>query len=303
MRIGQLNALTLFAIGWLIGWPQSLSAQMTKEALLKHLATPFAPTPQEWKELDFSQALDLTQTLVMEGSLDKPQRLLDLMTRKALNSSKQDQQAYLETLFNPILLAAPDLNYSVWKACSKFPKSAYSTNTKVHIRKYLLTQPQYLEKWLLLAGFAIDDPMLILQVLEGQKSASIQQAGKLALVRMGDEIKTKAFLKAIKRIPIQDQFVYDIAPLAIYTRNRKVIQYLVDIIVENLGNCYPADAEIGGQISCGYRLVELLGPILQDFPQEIKEEFSNADAKEQLSAARRWLRANRKRLRINREYL
>ena len=120
---------------------------------------------------------------------------------------------------------------------------------------------------------------------------------------MGDEIKTKAFLKAIKRIPIQDQFVYDIAPLAIYTRNRKIIQYLVDIIVENLGNCYPADAEIGGQISCGYRLVELLGPILQDFPQEIKEEFSNADAKEQLSVARRWLRANRKRLRINREYL
>lgn len=303
MKVGQLNALTLLVICSLIIYPPSLSAQMTKEALLKHLKTPFAPTPQAWEELNFSQALDLTQTLLMEGPLDKPQRLLNLMTKKALNSTKQDQQVYLETLFNPILQAAPDLNYSVWKNCSKFAKSAYSTNTKLHIQKHLLTQPQYLDKWLLLAGFATDDPMPIFQVLEEQKSRSIQQAGKLALVRMGDEGKTKSFLKTIKRIPIEDDFVFNIAPLAIYTRNKKVVQYIIDVIIQDRGKCHPADAETGGQISCGYRLVELLSPILQDAPAGMKEEFSNAAAKDQLTTAIQWLKANKKRVRLDREYL
>ncbi len=303
MKIGQLNALTLLAIYSLVGYPLSLSAQMTKEALLKHLETSFAPTPQEWKELNFSQALDLTQTLVMEDSLGHSQRLLNLMTKKALNSTEQDQQVYLETLFSPILQGVPDLNYSVWKACSKFAKSAYTTNTKLHIQKHLLTQPQYLDKWLLLAGFATDDPMPILQVLEGQKSRSIQQAGKLALVRMGDEGKTKSFLKTIKRIPIEDDFVFNIAPLAIYTRNKKAIQYLVEIIIENRGKCHPADAETSGQISCSYRLVELLSPVILDFPKEMEKEFSNMNAKEQLGAVIKWLKANKKRLRIDPEYL
>lgn len=303
MKTGQLNVLTLLALCSLIGYTQSLSAQMSHQELLKYLATPFAPTPQAWNDMSFSQALDRTKTLIQDGSLDKPGRLLDLMTRKALGSTKQDQEIYIETLFNPILQVAPDLNYLIWKACKKFPKSAYSTKAKLHIQEFLLTQPQHVDKWLLLAGFATDDPMPILRLLEGQKSQSIQQAGKLALVRMGDESHTRSFLKAIKRIPLTDDFVYNIAPLIIYTRNKKVIQYLVDIIIENRGKCHPADAEIGGQISCSYRLVELLSPILQDTPIEMKKEFSNADAKAQLGVARQWLKANKKRLRIKREYL
>lgn len=302
MKIGQFNVLILYAIIWLIGYPQSLSAQMSKQALLTYLETPFAAVPQEWEKLNFSQALDLTQTLMRAKTIDKPERLINLMTRKALGSSERDQEVYLETLFSPILQAIPDVNYSVWKALNKFPRSVYSTKTKLHIQEYLLTQPQNLDRWLLLAGFSTDNPVPILQILEAQKSRSIQQAGKLALVRMGDEARTQAFLKAIKRIPVQDQFVYDIAPLAIYTRNKKVIQYLVDVIIENRGKCHPADAETSGQISCGYRLVELLGPVLLEAPEEMEKEFSNADAEEQLRAAIRWLKANRKRLRIDREY-
>lgn len=303
MKIGQLNALTFSALVWLIGCPQNLFAQMSKQALLSYLETPFAAIPQAWVELSFAQALNLTQSLMTAETIDKPDRLINLMTKKALDSSESDQEVYLETLFNPILQATPKANYSVWKACSKFPKSVYSNNTQLHLQKYLLTQPQYLDKWLLLTGFATEDPVPILQVLEAQKNRSIQQAGKLALVRMGDESKTKSFLKAIKRIPLGDDFVYNIAPLAIYTRNKKAIRYLVDIIIENHGKCHPADAETSGQISCSYRLVELLSPILLETPEEMEKEFSSADAKEQLNAVIKWLKANRKRLQIDREYL
>lgn len=300
MKIGQLNARSFFALLLLIGCSQSLFAQITRNQLLKYLKTPLAPIPAGWKSLSFVEALKMTKTLVLEGSLEKPEALIQLMTRKALQRPIQEQQVYLEQLFNPMLKNNASLNYSIWKACSKFPRTAFSVQTQQHLREFLPTQPQHLDKWLLLAGFATDDPIPILRVLEEQKSSSTQQAGKLALVRMGDEAKTKSFLKTIKRIPIKDDFVYDIAPLAIYTRDKKVFQYLIDIVLEDRGTCRPADAETDGRISCGYRLVEALLPVLQGVPKEIAQEMTNA---KQLSEAKQWLRKNRKRLVVDRQYL
>ncbi|MBX2871173.1 MAG: hypothetical protein KTR30_03710, partial [Saprospiraceae bacterium] len=270
------------------------------QQLLKHLETPFAPIPQAWKDLSFTQALEMTNSLLSSDALQQPESLLTLMSRKALASSEQDQQVYLEQLFNPILQENPSLNYSVWKACSKFPKAAFSIKTKQYLQAFLLTQPQYLDKWLMLAGFATDDPSPIRQILEAQKSRTVQQAGKLALVRMGDEPKAKSFLKALQRIPIHDEFVYDIAPLAIYTRNKKVVQYIIDVVIEDRGNCHPADAETDGQISCGYRLAELLLSALAGVPKEINREMTGQQL---LSDAKQWLRNNRQRIILDRQHL
>ncbi len=112
-------------------------------------------------------------------------------------------------------------------------------------------------------------------------------------------------MKSIKRLPINDDFVYDIAPLAIYTRDKQIIDFLVHAVIQNLGNCRPADAEIDGHISCSYRFIELLAPVLQGFPlfQEGDTDWDSASPQEQMTVARNWLKTNRNQLIIKKQHL
>ena len=305
MQIVHHHHPLFYTLLLLLGCPFLLSAQMSQEDLLKYLETPFAPIPSQWQTLSYNKAKELCTPLLLDPTFDKTEAALSLMTRKTLQSNKENQQEYLERLLVELLVARPALNYSIWKSSSKFPKSAFNAKSQQAIIKHLLSEPQYLDKWLMLAGAVLHDPITIRQIVADRPEKTIQQAGKLALVRMGDQSQARLLLKNIKRIPINDDFVYDIAPLAIYTRDKQIIGFLVDAVIQNLGNCRPADAEIAGQISCSYRFIELLAPILQGFPlfQGGRSDWESASPEQQMIEAKNWLRKNRNQLIINNKYL
>lgn len=305
MQIVSQNALLFYTLLLLLGCPFLLGAQMSQEDLLKYLEKPFAPIPPQWQALSYDTAEALCSPLLLNPTFDKAEAVLSLMTRKTLLSEKENQQDYLEKLLVEILVARPELNYNIWKNSSKFPKSAFTSQSQQAIEKHLLSEPRYLDKWLLLAGVVLSEPTTIRQILADRSEKSIQQAGKLALVRMGDQSQARFLLKGIKRIPINDEFVYDIAPLAIYTRDKNIIDFLVHAVIQNLGSCQPADAEIAGEISCSYRFIELLAPILQGFPlfQEEDTDWNSVSPQEQMATARNWLKKNRNQLIINKQYL
>jgi len=305
MQTVHQNVPLFYTLLLLLGCPLLLGAQMSQEDLLKHLEKPFAPIPSQWQALTYDKAQALCSPLFLNPTFDKTAAVLSLMTRKTLHSKKENQRAYLEKLLVEILVARPELNYDIWKNSSKFPKPAFTPQSQQAIQKHLLSAPQYLDKWLMLAGLVLDDPTIIRQILMDRPEKPIQQAGKLALVRMGDQSQARLLLKNLKRIPINDNFVYDIAPLAIYTRNKQIIDFLVHAVIQNLGNCRPADAEIAGQISCSYRLIELLAPILEGFPlfQEGDTDWDSISSEQQMREARNWLKKNRNQLIIKNQHL
>lgn len=295
------NRRCLYVLLFYVGCPIILSAQMTQEDLLQHIGTSFAPLPQEWVELSYSAAFPISFPLLLDTSVAKAESVLQLLTEKALHNSVKDQQHFLENLLSQALTKRPSLNYPIWRAASQFPKASFGTQAQQSILDQIKSQPQYLDKWLMLAGLATDDPWPIRLLLAERPTRNIQQAAKLALVRMGDQQQAQSLLRGIQRIPIHDDFVYDIAPLAIYTRDQTIIEYLVDIVIQDLGQCHPADAEIAGQISCAYRLVELLIPILKGFPLG-SQAWESGAAQEQMEQARKWLQLNRKKLIVDRQF-
>ena len=96
------------------------------------------------------------------------------------------------------------------------------------------------------------------------------------------------------------KFIYNIVPLAIYTHQPVIIDYLVQILITDQGNCQAADAEIAGKISCGYRLAEELSAVILDFPIPITEngDWEVTDYPNALAKARSWLKKNRRKIEL-----
>lgn len=89
--------------------------------------------------------------------------------------------------------------------------------------------------------------------------------------------------------------MYTVVPLLVYTRDRKIFDYLWELVVTQNLNCHPADAETGGRIDCAYRIVEYLGAAIDNFPVKIDEDHNlvTNDYAGALAEIRRWYAANR----------
>lgn len=114
----------------------------------------------------------------------------------------------------------------------------------------------------------------------------------LALARMGDEEAIEKCQGIVSRMPVNDDFVYDIAPGLVYTRQKKLIEPLIEIIHSKEKKCHSSNPESETKIVCGYRLMEYLAPVINNFPLESDSagEIETDDYKEALNITRNWFK-------------
>jgi hypothetical protein len=137
-------------------------------------------------------------------------------------------------------------------------------------------------------------PVLYQLLREGKLGRSDQWAVYLALARMRDEEALDFVLGKVSRLPLNDDVVYDILPDLIYIRHPAAIAYLVEVLYSEEKNCGAADAELEGAILCGYRVMEMLAPVIKDFPlkRETGGDLAEDNYEAALLAVRTWFRAH-----------
>jgi hypothetical protein len=137
-------------------------------------------------------------------------------------------------------------------------------------------------------------PALISLLREGGLGRSDQWAAYLALARMRDEEVLDFVLGKVSSLPLNDDVIYDILPDLLYIRQPESIAYLVEVLYSEEKKCQAADAELGGAILCGYRVMEMLAPVIKDFPlkQEAGGDLAVNDYEAALLEVRAWFRAN-----------
>lgn len=91
-------------------------------------------------------------------------------------------------------------------------------------------------------------------------------AGYLALARMGDQHAVDIILNRVRTFGINDDVVYDIFPDLVYTRAYRAIHYLQEVVFSNEKNCSSPHADAREKTNCAYRVIELLAPVLKDYP-------------------------------------
>lgn len=115
-------------------------------------------------------------------------------------------------------------------------------------------------------------------------------AARLALARMGEQEQIDYILDKVKGLHLNDDVVYNILPDLIYTRQKKLLDYLIEILQSDEKNCFSANPESSEKIICGYRVMEYLAPVIEDYPIGINEwgDITEEDYSQALSIVRAW---------------
>ena len=172
----------------------------------------------------------------------------------------------------------------------------FSEQSRIQIASLVNSSIPYLGNILKLAGHLDLDVTDQLRVLVGDTQLSNQYRfqAQLALARTGDEQSINHITNRLNSIEINDRFIYSMVPQLVYTRQKPIIDFLIEVIQSDELNCYSANPNSDGKILCGYRVMEYLAPVIVDFPIPL-DEFGEPDIKDYRAAleeVREWFDMN-----------
>jgi hypothetical protein len=118
----------------------------------------------------------------------------------------------------------------------------------------------------------------------------LQWHAGLSLSRMGDNNAMNWCLSQIDRIGINDDVTYELLPGLIYTRQRRMFEYLVTALNSDEQLCSSSNPDSDASILCGYRVMEYLAPVVKGYPlkQLPSGDIDTKDYHKALLSARDW---------------
>ena len=230
---------------------------------------------------------------------------LDLIRRKAYYITKRigeksaDQQVRQQTV--ALLtkgIGDNDRGISGYNsnALKGFDKADFSQSEREALGSFINPQTPYLDQVVKLAGYIGEESYRngLVAIATSEVDFSIRWASRLARARMGDPASIDYIMRKLRQAPINDDLVYDVVPDLIYTRQGIVFKFLEDIINSDQASCLSADPDSDDKILCGYRVMEYLAPVIEDFPVAV-DEFGDVqvdDYEQALVDVRAWFTAN-----------
>ncbi|MDA3953311.1 MAG: hypothetical protein PF485_06670 [Bacteroidales bacterium] len=181
---------------------------------------------------------------------------------------------------------------------TNFNTSDFNEEAKDSLKWVLREQKSYLDKIIRIVAFVgLSDQI---EYLKNNLQNGIYSSNKvvwavhLAMARLGVQEEIDFCVELVKKQKLNDDVVYELLPDLVYIRDKKAINYLVEILNDETKNCYSANPENPKQIVCGYRVMEYLAPIIKDFPLEYDDtgDLLVEDYEQALIITRNWFKEN-----------
>ncbi|MBK6264777.1 hypothetical protein JKA74_06995 [Marivirga sp. S37H4] len=118
----------------------------------------------------------------------------------------------------------------------------------------------------------------------------------IALSRMGEKPALDYIVKKAKALPVNEEVVYEIYPTLAFTKKKAAVNVLVEQVFNDEKNCPSPDPNTNKNISCAYRILEIIAPIIKDFPlpyDSASGDLMVDDYEKALKTARKWLKSNK----------
>jgi hypothetical protein len=127
--------------------------------------------------------------------------------------------------------------------------------------------------------------------LSTAKNSKVQWACELALARLSDEASINNIIQQLDRRIVDDRYVYTVLPQLVYTRQRALLKYVIEVVQSDELNCLSSNADSEKKIKCSYRALECLAPVIRNFPIKVDDEgmLEVTDYEASLAVAREWL--------------
>jgi hypothetical protein len=208
------------------------------------------------------------------------------------NQIKQAAMVHLGTALSD---SVQDVRAAAAAALNEISAGEFSDEIKQLIVRSLSAYGPLDEEQVLLAGYLhLTELTGILQQLKNNPTLDngVRWRCYLALARIGDEPSLNFILAAIQKRGVNDRVVYNDFPDLIYTQQRKAFDYLIKELFSDEQKCHSPNPNIACEMVCGYRIMEILAPVIKDFPLSVTatgainaKNYDNA-----LEKARKWLK-------------
>lgn len=175
---------------------------------------------------------------------------------------------------------------------SVFNRTDFSPQAQQNISANLQQGTPKLGELIKVAGYLnLSDQQAQLESL----AASLKKVGDkwacwLALSRMDNNIYTSRVCETVRRQGVNDDVVYELVPDLVYTRQKEAFDVALAILFDDKKKCISSTPDSPRPIQCGYRVMEYLAPIIQDFPYAVKTsgDLDTQNYEEALTEIRKW---------------
>jgi hypothetical protein len=220
---------------------------------------------------------------------------LDVMQKSATAPAAKQQILALQ--LQGIEDESPDIVGLSIQNLSLVPPSLLNASQKTSLIQTLDRQVTKKEVLIGMIGTLKDESAVpsLRQLSQPDNSAKVRWAAYLALARLGDQTAINLVNNKARGIEVDDNMVYEIAPSIIYTHQKQLYDYLVELLYSNEKNCESANPDQTNSINCAYRILELLAPQIVDFPivTSASGDLQTGSYQEALVTAREWFTAHR----------
>jgi hypothetical protein len=149
------------------------------------------------------------------------------------------------------------------------------------------------EDLILTCGYwQLKETMDALQNIANDRTAprNFRWAAYMALARMGDERALMFLISQVQRNGMNDDVVAELVPNLIYTQQRPAFDLLIEALYDDTPRCTSSNPDNEVAILCGYRIMEMLAPVIKDFPLEVEAsgDIKTRNYRDALQTLRRW---------------
>ena len=178
-----------------------------------------------------------------------------------------------------------------------FLSSDFDTEAQTIIVEQLksVNRPHH-DQLLLLAGFVGAGREELLNLLLKPELPTRKKWNiALALARIGDEKQVNYCVEKVRQAPINSGMVSYLLPDLVYTRQKAALDYCVELLYSDKKLCATANPNLSDDILCAYPIIELLAPVIVDFPVKVDAGIgiNTNDYPKMLQTVRDWFNANK----------
>lgn len=187
------------------------------------------------------------------------------------------------------------INGQVANALFRFNKEDFDKSALEDVRELNSTVKPYAGKLFKLIGkLDLRDQLNAIKVhVQNQQTPLSRQdvwASYVAMARLGDAFSEQTVMDKANKLGSNDDTVYELYPDLVYIGSRTTIDFLVKELYSEENNCSSPDAESDRPINCAYRIMEMLAPVIKDYPIAVSAsgDLVEKDYPKALAAIRGW---------------
>ncbi len=181
-----------------------------------------------------------------------------------------------------------------FKALNGIPSRCFKNESIDSISSLIVKHPLLYKESVLLSGY-IGTPVFIesiKSVFPNSRAFSKHErwASYKALARLGDKEALEFCLKRVSTLPLNDQVVDILFPDLIYIHRKEAFDILIKALNSKETLCSSSNPNSDNKIVCGYRIMEMLAPEIENFPVKVlpSGDLATTDYVKALNEIRAW---------------